>query len=83
MSSEMIIDSNEVPLLIYVGKGYQIRILRKSLDLTQEEFADILGVEKLTVARWETNERECKGPALVLINLLCKYDLWKIEISSG
>ena len=44
--------------------------------MTQEEFADLLWVNKLCVARWETNTRECKGAALRLINILNKFELW-------
>ena len=34
----------------------EIRILRRSKGLTQQQFADLLGVTKGTVARWETNK---------------------------
>ena len=31
----------------------QIRLIRRRLGLTQQEFADALGVAKSTVGRWE------------------------------
>jgi len=36
--------------------GEQIKELRKSLQLTQEEFAHRLGVTLCTVNRWENNK---------------------------
>ena len=36
--------------------GDQIVKIRKGLDLTQEEFADKLGVARFSVSQWETNK---------------------------
>lgn len=36
--------------------GSELKKIRESLRLTQEEFADRLGVARNTVARWERNE---------------------------
>lgn len=41
----------------------EIKKVRSSLELTQEQFGKRLGVSKLTVARWENGERNCKGAA--------------------
>ena len=35
--------------------GTQIRYLRREKDITQEEFAEILGVSYQSVSRWENN----------------------------
>lgn len=59
-----------------IPTGEQIKRLRKRLKLTQVEFADLLWVTKLTVSRWETSGRQCKGPAMRLINILEKYEWW-------
>jgi putative transcriptional regulator len=75
----VIIESHSVLFFTQLDTGEQIRLLRKKLKLTQQEFADILHVEKLTIVRWELNQRNCKGPALKLINILNKYDLWRTE----
>lgn len=37
--------------------GTEIKELRRSLKLTQQEFADKIGVDRVTVARWETNNK--------------------------
>jgi len=59
-----------------IPTGEQIRRLRKRLKMTQAEFADLLWVTKLTVGRWESDGRQCKGPAMRLINILEHYNLW-------
>jgi transcriptional regulator with XRE-family HTH domain len=41
----------------------EIRRLRDSNGMTQKQFASELGVSQLTIARWETGERACKGAA--------------------
>lgn len=34
----------------------EVRFLRKAARLTQQKLADLLGVDRVTVARWETGE---------------------------
>lgn len=41
-----------------------IRNIRKSLKLTQNEFALVLGVSRTTVARWEAGDR---APSFALL----------------
>lgn len=36
--------------------GYEVKKIRLSLDLTQEEFAHRVGVTLCTVNRWENNK---------------------------
>ena len=38
-----------------------IRRIRRLLDDTQAEFAKRLGVDPVSVARWETGQRRCSG----------------------
>lgn len=38
-----------------------VRHVRRSLDETQARFARRLGVDPVTVARWETGRRRCAG----------------------
>lgn len=60
-----------------VPTGKQIQTIRKKLKLTQMQFGKLLGVTKLCIARWEIGERQCKGTAMVLINVLTRYKLWE------
>ncbi len=36
----------------------EIKELRKSLKMTQQKFADKIGVDRVTVARWETAQKK-------------------------
>jgi len=40
----------------------EIKEIRKSLDLTQDEFARLLGCSKPTVVRWENSKENITGP---------------------
>src|SRR5208282_223614 len=40
----------------YRLQGEELRFLRKHVDLTQEEFAKLLHVDKTTLSKWENNE---------------------------
>lgn len=52
-----------------IMKQADLILLRKSLNWTQGDLAQHLGVEQATVSRWE-NGAKIKGPALKLIKLL-------------
>lgn len=47
--------------------AHPLRAYRESVGLTQAELADILGVERTTVARWETGVRRVDPELLRLI----------------
>ncbi len=52
--------SSQLVLQILSGNfplgGVEVKFLRKAVRLTQQQLADLLGVERVTVARWETGE---------------------------
>ena len=52
--------------------GSEIRTLRRSLKLTQREFAKKLGVAQNTVARWETDQVKPSPLAVIRIGELQK-----------
>jgi len=45
-------------------KAKQIVKLRKRLELTQQELADLIGAQRPTVARWEIGMNEPRGANL-------------------
>lgn len=45
----------------------EIRFLRKTLDLSQAELAEVLGNNSQSVARWEKGESDIPGPAEKLL----------------
>ncbi len=51
-------------------KGKEVRELRKKLGLTQQEFAQLLGVGFTTVNRWENDKSEPRGQALEALEKL-------------
>ena len=47
-----------------------IKRLRKTLGLTQKEFASLAGVSHKTVERWESTEDPITGPVTTLVRIL-------------
>lgn len=47
----------------------RLRKLRKFLDLTQQEFADKIGMKRNTIANYESNRNE---PSNSVISLICR-----------
>lgn len=47
----------------------RLKKLRKALDLTQQEFADKIGMKRNTVANYETNRNE---PSAAVVSLICR-----------
>jgi DNA-binding transcriptional regulator YiaG len=45
----------------------EINRIREKLDKKQREMADLLGVDLRTYQRWEANERNIPGPAVLLV----------------
>lgn len=50
----------------------EVRAIRKQLAMTQAEFADMLGVSKPTVERWEKSKDPVKGPVVMALYLLVR-----------
>jgi len=50
--------------------GPEIRFLRKSLGWSGNDLADLIGVSRETISRWETSHREIPQPAERLLRLL-------------
>jgi DNA-binding transcriptional regulator YiaG len=50
--------------------GSEIRFLRKQMDISQDQLAEILAVTDQTVARWEKQETEITGPAELLLRVI-------------
>ena len=51
----------------------EVAKVRQSLDLTQEAFADLLGIGLSTLRSWEQNKREPSGAARMLIAIALKH----------
>ncbi len=51
----------------------EVAKVRHSLDLTQEAFADLLGIGLSTLRSWEQKKREPSGAARMLIAIALKH----------
>lgn len=61
--------------------GERIKELRKALGLTQQEFADRIGVKRNTIAQYESGRNE---PIDAVISLIClAYDVNEGWLRSG
>ena len=49
-----------------------IKHVREKTGLTQQEFAATFGISLGTLRHWERGDRQPRGPALVLLNVLAK-----------
>lgn len=59
----------------------RIKKLRKALDLTQQEFADKIGMKRNTVANYETGRNE---PSAAVISLICReFDVNETWLRTG
>ncbi|MDZ7623798.1 MAG: NadS family protein [Ignavibacteriaceae bacterium] len=47
--------------------------IREKLGLSQNKFANMLGISLSTLQNWEQGRREPDGPAKVLLNVAAKY----------
>lgn len=65
----------------------QIKAVRKSLNLTQQQLADMIAATQVTVARWETGANEPKGAYLKALIALTKKVKTKtkkgLQVTSG
>ena len=50
-----------------------IAAIRADQKLTQEQFADLFGINIRTLRNWEQGRRIPRGPARILLQLISKY----------
>lgn len=48
----------------------KIKAVRKQLRVTQQEFAELIGVSKPTVERWEMGKKPVAGPVVLLLQMI-------------
>ncbi len=57
------------PSRTYEIKPSEIRVVRERLDVSQDEFAIMIGVSTRTLQNWEQGRRQPKGPAKALLEI--------------
>jgi putative transcriptional regulator len=50
-----------------------VKAIRSNLNLTQPEFAKMLGISARTLQNWEQNRRTPVGPARILLEIAAAY----------
>jgi putative transcriptional regulator len=53
--------------------GSDIAALRRFLRLTQEQFAQAMGINVNTLRNWEQGRRKPDGPAIALLRIAAKH----------
>jgi putative transcriptional regulator len=54
---------------VQLPRAADVAKIRQNLDLTQDEFADFMGVKVKTLQNWEQKRREPQGPARSLLRI--------------
>jgi putative transcriptional regulator len=57
---------------VFTYDAVDIRKLRKSVKVSQSEFAGMIGVSVDTVQNWEQGRRKPRGPAMALLRVFEK-----------
>ena len=56
-----------------IRSGEDISALRRFADLSQQEFAEALGISVHTLRNWEQGRRSPEGPALALLRITARH----------
>jgi putative transcriptional regulator len=67
------------PSRIFEIDAPEIKMIRKSLNVSQSEFAMMIGVSVRTLQNWEQGRRKPEGPAKALLNVASKNPKALIE----
>jgi len=60
------------PSRVFTYHAIDIRKLRESVDVSQSQFARMIGVSKGTLQNWEQGRRQPRGPAKALLRVFEK-----------
>jgi putative transcriptional regulator len=60
-------------LRVKLSGGEDVVALRRFVGLTQQQFANALGISIHTLRNWEQNRRNPEGPALALLRVAARH----------
>jgi putative transcriptional regulator len=63
---------NKKPSRVFEITPPSIKVIRKKLNLSQSDFALMIGVSRSTLQNWEQGRREPDGPAKALLKIASK-----------
>ncbi len=61
------------PSRAFVVDGLDVKRIRANYQLSQNEFAGLLGISVKTLRNWEQGRRKPEGPARVLLQVAAKH----------
>jgi len=65
-------DGRKAPSRVYEIKPPEIKMVRENLNVSQNEFALMIGVSVRTLQNWEQGRRQPEGPAKALLRIASK-----------
>lgn len=68
---------------IFTIQPPDIKAIRDGFDLTQEQFAALLGISVRTLRNWEQGRRVPEGPARVLLQVAAKHPEAVLDVVQG
>jgi putative transcriptional regulator len=68
-----IVRSKKAPSRTFRIQNPNVSAIRQHLGLTQEKFAELLGISPATLRNWEQGRRKPEGAARVLLCVAAKY----------
>ena len=74
---------NNSKVILHKPHVVDVKNLRHKMDMTQQEFCAMFGIALGTLRHWEQGDREPKGPALVLLNVVEKNPEAVLEALAG
>ena len=58
--------------IVHKFSAVDVKNIRKTMGMSQTEFASAFGISVSTLRHWERGDRVPQGPALVLLNIVKK-----------
>ncbi|RME49179.1 MAG: helix-turn-helix domain-containing protein [Caldilineae bacterium] len=68
-----ILRGEKKPARMFVVNGPDVKSIRMRYNLSQREFASLLGISVKTLQNWEQGRRSPRGPARVLLQVAAKH----------
>lgn len=78
-----IIKGKKSPSRRFVIEDPNVTAIRHQLGLTQEKFAELMGISVGTLRNWEQGRRKPEGPAKVLLHIVAKHPKTVLEAVHG
>jgi putative transcriptional regulator len=73
------------PARAFVVEGPDVLGIRNRFQLSQREFAALLGISVATLRNWEQGRRKPEGPARILLQVVARHPdvVWEVVRAAG